>query len=231
MVQEEMATQPVEEQEISPDADVVLGEIAASDVADIEPVSDEPVADAVALALERYGKDMDENGIITLSSGVRIDTKPVPPWAIREALINLKEPEPPLVLIEEKGREEPNFSDPDYLSALSDFRSQQGMISIDLAIAMGTVVVEVPDGIPILESDEWIDSLIDLAVISDERAKKIRFNKTQRKLAWFKFIVMGSDDDIPRIMSGNVLKMMVKERDVESAMRSFPNRAQRRANR
>lgn len=188
-------------------------------------------AAAVADAIEQR---RDGNGEATLSTGVVIRHRPVPPWLAREVVQKIKDPEIPIMYLESKGRDEPNPNDPKYIQALEDVNVQRGIASLDIVILMGTEITHVPEGIIPMESDEWIDQLRDLEVFDEETFAKIQSSKNQRKIAWFKFYIIKDNDDFAKLMGqedGSGGNAGLGEAEVESSMRSFQNRETRRANR
>jgi len=91
---------------------------------------------------------------VTLSTGVQARLVPVATALIEDAQSRVEEPQPPVVFIKEKEREEANYNDPDYRRAVEQARRKRGMAVIDTIIMFG---VELVDGVP--DDDGWLGKL------------------------------------------------------------------------
>lgn len=92
--------------------------------------------------------------VVTLSTGVRARVLPVSATLIDKAQSKVKDPEPPMFYIEEKGVSEPNYSDPRYISAKNRADVERVVAAMDAMILFG---VELVDGLP--ENDSWKSKL------------------------------------------------------------------------
>lgn len=98
-------------------------------------------------------------GEARLSTGVVITGKQAP----REVLMRAYErmlkdaPKVPVWLNPDKGREEPNPADPDYLEAKRNHEARAAVGIRRALIMYGVQVVSVPVGMPGPDSDEWIE--------------------------------------------------------------------------
>jgi len=106
---------------------------------------------AVKVAHELAG---DKGGVTTLNTGVRIKIHPVSATLIDAVQSGIQDPDPPMVLIDEKGREEPNYSDPQYLKAIERAGTERILSAMDALILFG---VELVDGLP--EDGRWLQNL------------------------------------------------------------------------
>lgn len=106
---------------------------------------------AVQVAKERAGN---RDSVVTLSTGVRVKINPVSATLIDKVQTKVKDPTPPDVFIDEKGRSEPNYSDPDYLRAIDRANTDRVVAAMDALILFG---VELVDGLP--ENDTWLKNL------------------------------------------------------------------------
>lgn len=100
---------------------------------------------------------MDTSGYpkeITLPTGVKALIMPVSASLISEVTGSVKTPVVPIWHNEDKGRDEPNPSDPAYMEALEDMERERGMAAIDAMIMFG---VELVDGLP--QDDGWLKKL------------------------------------------------------------------------
>lgn len=125
-------------------------------------------------------------------------------------------PKPPRVMLEDKGRVEENPSDPDYQAALADANYNKAMVVVNAYVVMGTSPIEVPDGIPPVDSDEWLEELAELDA-SFEKPKSVR----SRYLQWLKYIAL--DDTQLNELVTNVMRYsgVTLETDVKQAQDGF----------
>lgn len=108
-------------------------------------VSDEAIA----------ASQSEEDGRVkTLTSGVRVRLKAVPLGLVEEVTAAIKEPKPPMWENPDKGRMEPNPSDPDYLQAVEDANRERSIAAIETVIMFG---LDLMDGLP--EDDDWVNRL------------------------------------------------------------------------
>jgi hypothetical protein len=137
---------------------------------------------------------------------------------IDEAAAQIPEPKPPVVFIEEKGREEPNPSDPDYLYAISRLEMERSLASVDVVIMLGVDLVN-EDGTPfeISLEDKWYRQLkllakhgrIDLSRYDFEDEDDVEF-------VFKKYIAVGTSD-IPMLTAISGLDA----EEVDKAVKTF----------
>jgi hypothetical protein len=106
-------------------------------------------------------RKQDTEEIVTLAGGVRAKVLPVPASLIDEVASRVEEPEIPVWHNEEKGRDEPNPSDPNYLKDVAESERQKGLAAID---AMAMFGLELIDPIPYKDEEtgkeaEWVKKL------------------------------------------------------------------------
>lgn len=160
---------------------------------------------------------------ITLDNGVVLKLKPVPPFLVRQAAINLKQPKPPVIDVGKgEGREEENPNDPDYLEKLDTYNAEVIVASTNAMLLAGTEILSVPDGMWSPDDDGWLD-LVDYLDIEVDRE-----NRLARYLAWLRFYAL-SGPSITRILAELRKSIGATEEEVDSAAASFRNRAARRA--
>lgn len=90
----------------------------------------------------------------TTSHGIRFRVQPVTTSLIDEVTSRIKDPEIPMWHNEDKGRDEPNPSDPVYLKEMEATAHRRGVASIDALIMFG---IDLVDGVP--EDDAWLKKL------------------------------------------------------------------------
>lgn len=162
---------------------------------------------------------------ITLSNGIILDIKSVPPFAIREAVSKLEPPKVPVWHNEAKDTDEENPNDPDYLEAVQKFRVDQLLLLNDVMLLLGSSAHHIPDGVSKPEDDDWIEALtsIGLNVQVD--------NKFKRYAAWLRYYALESDADIAQLTSSCLMNSGVTEREVQRAIASFRDLSERRTDR
>lgn len=114
--------------------------------------------------------------IHTLQSGVRVTVTPVTAQLIDKVTSKIKDPDPPVWYNEDKGREEPNYSDPAYNRKLAETERERGVAAMDAIMMFG---FELVDGLP--EDDRWIKKLKLLGVedvnVDDEIEAEFAYKK------------------------------------------------------
>lgn len=151
---------------------------------------------------------------LTLSNGIVLRLKPVAPFAVRQAALGIPDPKVPRVFIEDKGREELNPNDPDYLAAVDDVRVERISAVTTLMFMAGTEVISVPDGTSGPEDDDWID-MLEAAGLTIDRTNK--YKRYYQWLAWY----AASEVDISLIVAGVSAISGVREEDVQKAIAGF----------
>lgn len=178
------------------------------------------IEDAVSAA-----SSLDGSGRIgfTLSTGVVLRLKSVPPLAIREASLSIRPPAIPTVYMEDKGREEENANDPDYLQAMNRYALEQLFRVSDVLMLLGTSIVgEVPEGVFGPDSDEWMEPLEALGIALPEN---VRTNKHVRYLAWLRLYAVRSEQEVAYLMGRIASLSGVTEVEVQRAAAAFRDRS------
>lgn len=103
-------------------------------------------APAVEIAKRQQAGD----GTVTLSTGVRVRLRPIPPGTMQEARLSVVPPKVPVWINPDKNREEPNPNDPEYLDALVECNRQRIQVIEEVALMFG---LELVDGVP--EPGDW----------------------------------------------------------------------------
>ena len=155
------------------------------------------------------------NNRVTLSNGVVLGVRPVPPLAIRQAVLNVPKPPVPVTFLEDKGREEENPNDPEYLEALAAYRDATGQAALNVLLLMGTKLESLPEGLCGPDGDEWLGDLEFLGLTIDKENPRARY------LAWLQFYAIPSNADITRALEGPAKAAGVAEGDVAAAIESF----------
>lgn len=154
----------------------------------------------------------------TLSSGVVVRIKPVPPLAMREAAIQTQPPRPPMVHIEDRDQEIENPSDPDYLKALEEHQMKQLYLVSDVMMMLGVDIIHVPDDVFPVESEEWSEMLTAVGIPIPEQSVT---NKYARRLTWMRLYAARSESDIAAILTRVIALSGVTELEVQRAAAAF----------
>ncbi len=130
-------------------------------------MADESVALDVARELAAHQDS------VTLSTGVRARIRPVAAALLDTVRARLPLPRPPVQVIAEKGREEENPFDPEYLRQVEEVNRARNLAVGDAAILFG---VELLDGVP---ADDWESklALLGIAVGTDALAREFAYKK------------------------------------------------------
>lgn len=183
--------------------------------------------DAVSRAIDRV-KRVGRGATFELSNGIVLKIKSVPPFLVQAVQNEFKPPTPPKVYIDEKGRDEENPNDPEYLRLLVDLDRQQELAINDLFLAWGTEVLSVPEGYFKPEEDDWM-SLVEFAQnITGKEIHIDRNDKVKRYLNWLRFYALETGGDIALATSLPMQLAGIREGEVEEVMESFRSLPERR---
>jgi len=171
--------------------------------------------DEISPVLEAKARLEGGDPIFTLSSGVVLRAKKLPPMLLTDLIMALEDtkPKPPLVLIASKGREEENPNDPDYLGKVSVYQAHMAKVTFNAFVLEGTVVIEAPSDLPGMEDEDWLDRMRLLG-------KHVR-TKAERYVVWFESVACADAADIGKIMEEVGRLSSVSERDVSAAVQNF----------
>lgn len=160
-----------------------------------------------------------ESHLYTSSTGVKVRLKRVSALIISDAAQKLKAPRPPKVFIDDKGREEENPNDPEYIEEMDRYAYNKGYLAVTVYLTLGVEVLHRPDEIPAPESTEWSDE------ISTITGMEIPATGRARYLAWLKYIAF-TETDVATVTTRIMrLNGVIEEADVVEALESFRNNA------
>ena len=148
-----------------------------------------------ASAAKVIAEDSSGPEIFILSTGIRAIIRPVSSSLLDSISSNIVEPEIPMFMNEDKGRQEPNESDPNYLKELQAVTRSKGLAAVDAVVMFG---VELVDDLPAdgawLENLQFMETLghIDLNDYDLENKKTLEY--------LYKRFVCVTQDDIKEIM-------------------------------
>ena len=185
-------------------------------------------AELVARAVDRitkHGRFAD----FTLSNGIILTIKPVPPYLAQAVLNEFKEPEVPVVDMPEKGRKEPNPNDPEYLKAMQEHSEKQDKAINDLFLSIGTVVKSIPEGYFPPDSDEWVKQVEFAGKIAGTNLKIDTTDSLKRYLFWLRFYAIETGSDAAILGSMAYIIGGIREGEVQEVIDSFRGVSERGA--
>ena len=174
-------------------------------------------------------KNGDDN-LITLSNGVVLRGKMVPPLVYVTVVGHFSSPEPPLWKDPNLGRMMENPDDPDYIKRVESVEMEKSSALLNVMIVYGTEVFSIPEGIskPLIEYKKigkktekiepvWFKRyrLLGLPVFEDD--------SDWMYLMWIKSEVATTKEDLDSIQKVVGRLSGVPEKDVQNA-ESFPGR-------
>jgi hypothetical protein len=172
---------------------------------------------AVASAKRQSNLGISDDPIL-LASGYWVRIRPVSAHLIDGAQAQIETPKPPIVMIEDKGREEENPSDPDYLYALERVDIERSLAATDAMILFGVELIDEegnPTGVP--EDGEWLDKLKFLEKKGLFDLSEFDFEDELDKEFAFKKLVVISTVDLPLVAMANG----VRGEDIDNALGTF----------
>lgn len=160
-------------------------------------------------------RDEKKQGAITLSTGVVLKPKQVPPMTYLQVMTRFEEPKVPTVMNESMGRLMENPDDPSYKKAVERWQLQASDAMMNVLILFGTEFVSAPKGFSTPEDDDWVEKLRIVGAEVNPGSKNWRY------LAWVKSEAAPADADIQTLM-GEVGRLSgVSEDDVQASVQSF----------
>ena len=144
---------------------------------------------------------------------------------IRQAAANLPEPQVPRTYIEELGREEENPEDPDYLAACEEHDGRTFEVTSNMFLAVGTSILEVPDGVDKPDDDGWLQVLEAVGIPIDTSTPARRY------LAWLQYYALAEQSDLLLLIGAVAARSGVQEGAVQVAAKSFRSGKRRGASR
>lgn len=185
--------------------------------------------DAVSRAVDRitrHGRFLD----FTLSNGIVLTMKPVPPLLLNAVIQEFKTPPPPKFMNEEKGREEDNPNDPAYQKTLEELAAKQELATNSLLLSMGTSFKSAPEGYFKPEDEGWVDLVKFNFSVTGQNVEIDTDDKIKRYLCWLRYYAMETTADVvlcnhlPNQLAG------IREGEIEEVLEFFRRISERGAN-
>lgn len=159
--------------------------------------------------------DRSDPNFYTTASGVKLKLKRVSSFIVMDAGAKIKDPPVPKYLDPEKGREEENPLDPQYKKAMVEADRQRADLAVSVYLGFGTEVVSEGTVVCPLDSQEWIDELLELTDLD------IPVSGRRRYLAWLKYHVLDDSESNRILQAIQRLSGIVQEREVLDQVDSF----------
>lgn len=152
--------------------------------------------------------------LYTTSTGVVVRIRPVSRLLVTQVKTAIKDPKPPVLMIEEKGRPEPNPNDPFYVEALIDAQIRRTVAVIDLILALAVEVVSIDGRTIPYDSEGWAEAIAESGIEVPTEPKK-------RYGAWLKYIAIPIEEDLALILQKAQRQVFTLEADVEDSSNQF----------
>lgn len=162
---------------------------------------------------------------MTLSNGIVLTLRPIPPGIIERAVGNLKKPQPPKIKpFKDKDIEEENPDDPEYQAALATHQSKALETGTNVLLIVGTQIKSIPDGLLGPEENGWFDADL-MAYLGVEVLLDTKYD---RYLSWLELYALASQTDVLKVLAAVTRRAGVGEEDTKAAVARFRGRKARR---
>jgi hypothetical protein len=176
--------------------------------------------EAVSRAVDRITR-RGRTAEFELSNGIVLLLKPVPPLLVQAVTQEYQPPSPPKVFIEEKGREEENPNDPEYLRNIERLANEQELAVGNLILGVGTSVKSVPDGYFMPNDDNWIAQVEFASKLSGTDLKIEKEDTVKRYLCWLRYYAMETGSDVALCTGITIQLAGIQESEIEEVVDSF----------
>jgi hypothetical protein len=161
---------------------------------------------------------------LTLSNGIVLSLRPIPPGIIERAIARLEKPKVPKITLKDKGVEEENPNDPDYLDAVAVRERKVIETSTNVMLLVGTAIKSIPDGLCGPDGDGWFDADL-MGYLGVEAEMKTKYD---RYLSWLNLYGLACQEDVLVVLSAVTKMAGLGEEDVQAAVARFRSRKTRR---
>lgn len=157
-------------------------------------------------------KTKSSDSIVFLSTGIRARIKPVPASLLDKVASHILDPDPPKQFLKEKGREEVNPFDPEYLRLKNDALTERGRATTEAMVMFGIELVD-----PIPPNEEWLPPLRFLEKRGRLDLKEWNIEDEVERELLYKLFVAVANVDIMLVSQASGVSL----EEVEQAMRGF----------
>lgn len=156
-----------------------------------------------------------EDNTITLSTGVVLRGKQVPPLILVKIMASCPRPKVPTWISKEMGREVENPEDPDYIERVKSWKIEYSNLVLNALIILGTELVKKPKNLPGPDDKDWLEeySMLGMPIYPEK--------KTWCYLTWITAKAAPKNEDMNLIQEVVGRLSGVPESKVEAA-ESFP---------
>lgn len=158
---------------------------------------------------------------LTLSNGIILKLKVIPPLLISSVGNTIPEPEVPVVFIEDKGRDEPNPNHPAYINALKKRDDELNLATMNLILYAGTELKFVPEGLYKPEDQGWRKLALMAGMEFDEN------DPGECYIAWLRSYALSTLKDLEQSQTLPLMLAGVTEEEVARIANSFPGGEER----
>lgn len=158
---------------------------------------------------------MSDKNLVTLSNGIVLRMKPMPPLLLNAIANGIPEPDVPMLYVPEDDRHEANPNDPNYQKALNDRLTNISLRIIDATLSVGTELISVPDNLVKPENDSWLNRIKLAGHIFDKESQEERY------LAWLRFYAVETQADLNKINTIPLQLAGLQEAEVEEVINTF----------
>lgn len=163
-----------------------------------------------------------------LENGIVLHLKTVPPLLLTAVQAEFKYPEPPNVMIEEKGRNEPNPNDPGYIKECEEVDLARNLAINDVVLAVGTAFKSAPEGYFGPDEQDWESPVMFASGVAGKTLdiEPKEGDRTKRYLQWLRFYALETNIDVALATSLPYQLAGIREGEVEEVIESFQRNAQ-----
>lgn len=159
------------------------------------------------------------DNFVALNCGAVLEVLGITPEAYNAVIrkFDAIEPQPPIVELKSKGREQENPNDPKYIKDHDQWKSNRTFALLLVLYALGVKVAHVPEGMPGPDSQEWMEEF-SLSGLQQTGSPK------ERLIAWIQYKAISLNKTLGKVEREAILlaairQMGVAEQDVQDAIK------------
>lgn len=173
--------------------------------------------------LAEEDKSQESKDSFISESGIVMKLHKVPQALVQKLMIRYPDPVPPMIWLEDREENIPNYADPAYNSALSQNIQLKSLAAQNLWFARGVTVVTMPAWVLPWEGSEWLEGI-------EYLTEDVPARGPGRMAAWIMYYALPGDDEQMRlILKIQMLSGQVTEAMAQSAMDAFRGGEERRS--
>lgn len=157
--------------------------------------------------------ERDHRGPYTTEKGVVLKYQKVSSDTVRKAWTAIPVPKPPMVYIEERGREEPNPADPGYKNEIDQYNGKVNTLIYTIYLMRGVDIHYIPESVSKPDDTDWYEGL--------EEYLDIPTGRLARKAAWLMDYVLNDFERAEVVEDLAIFSGLVPEKKVEETLKSF----------